>query len=65
MQKPAWRDGDSVWALAGADEFGRALERVRALDAAGTLDAFVAEHDERRAAIGQITFAFATRVDRS
>ena len=60
----AWRDGDSVWALAGADELGRALERVRALDAAGTLDAFVAEHDARRAAIGQITFAFATRADR-
>lgn len=57
----AWRDGDSVWALAGAEELDRALARVRALDAAGALDAFVAEHDARRAEIGQITFLFATR----
>ncbi|MFQ5958746.1 MAG: hypothetical protein ACE5LF_05195, partial [Alphaproteobacteria bacterium] len=60
----AWRDGDSVWALASADEVERAMAKVRALDAAGALDAFVAAHDSRRALIGQITFVFAMRADR-
>ncbi len=58
---PAWRDGDSVWALADDDERDAALERVRALDAAGELDAFVANGDARRAEIGQITFLAAQR----
>lgn len=57
----AWRNGDSVWALADEDERAQALERVRMLDAAGRLDAFVAEADARRAAIGQITFLAAFR----
>ncbi len=57
----AWRDGDSLWALAGEDELARALANLRDLDANGGLDAFVAEHDARRADIGQITFLFATR----
>jgi hypothetical protein len=34
---------------------------VRELDAAGALEAFVAEHDARRPELGQITFLFATR----
>jgi ubiquinone/menaquinone biosynthesis C-methylase UbiE len=57
----AWRDGDSFWAQVGAAEVATALARVRDLDAKGSLDAFVAEHDARRPEIGQITFLFATR----
>ncbi len=56
-----WRNGDSIWALAGEAELARALDKVRALDAAGELGAFVAEHDARRAGVGQITFLYATR----
>jgi ubiquinone/menaquinone biosynthesis C-methylase UbiE len=57
----AWRDGDSFWAQVSAEELDAALARVRELDAAGALDAFVAEHDARRLQLGQITFLFATR----
>ena len=58
----AWRDGDSLWALAGKAELARAQARVRELAAAGTLDAFVAKHDARRPLVGQITFCLATRI---
>ena len=58
----AWRDGDSLWALAGKAELARAQARVRELAAAGTLDAFVAKHDARRPLVGQITFTVAARV---
>ena len=61
---PAWRDGDSVWALADPDELAAALDRVRALDAAGEIDAFVADADARRAEIGQITFLAARREEK-
>ena len=57
-----WRDGDSFWALVGAEELGSALATVRDHEQAGTLDRFVAEHDARRAGIGQITFLHATRL---
>ncbi len=57
----AWRAGDSIWALASADEIERACARVRELDRAGVLDDFVAEHDSRRPMIGQIAFLSATR----
>ncbi len=57
----AWRDGDSLWALAGDAELDRACARIRDLDAAGVLKAFVAKHDARRRQVGQITFSFAIR----
>ncbi len=57
----AWRDGDSMWALASADQIEAACARVRELDAAAALDDFVAAHDDRRRAIGQITFLYATK----
>lgn len=56
-----WRDGDSFWALADDDELAAALAKVRDLDAAGTLDAFVADHDKPRRHLGQITFLAADR----
>ena len=58
---PAWRRGDSLWSDVSKAELARALETVRTLDAAGTLDAFVAEHDRRRPAVGQTSFHFAVR----
>lgn len=61
LQK-SWRDGDSFWALADAEELEAALATVRDLDQAGSLDGFVAEHDARRREIGQITFLHATRL---
>lgn len=51
-----WRDGDSFWARVDEDDLGAALAKVRALDAAGDLDAFVTEHDRPRRHLGQITF---------
>ena len=58
---PAWRRGDSLWSVASEAELDRALDRVRALDEAGTLDLFVAEHDRTRPSVGQIGFHYAVR----
>jgi ubiquinone/menaquinone biosynthesis C-methylase UbiE len=57
----AWRDGDSIWSLVEEAELARALAKVRELDAAGKLAAYLAEADKRRPEIGQITFLFATK----
>ena len=58
---PAWRRGDSLWSMVSAPELDRALDRIRALDAAGTLDAFVAEQDRMRPSVGQVGFHYAVR----
>ena len=58
---PAWRRGDSLWTVVSTSELRRALDRIRALDAAGTLDAFVAEQDRMRPSIGQVGFHYAVR----
>ena len=58
---PAWRAGDSFWALVDDEELAAAQARIRALDTAGDLSAFVAAHDARRPAIGQITVLCAIR----
>ena len=58
---PAWRRGDSLWSAISETALARALDTVRTLDAAGTLDAFVAEHDRHRPLIGQTGFQFAVR----
>ena len=55
----AWRRCDSLWSVASEAEIEHALDRVRALDKAGTLDAFVAEHDHLRPSIGQVGFLYA------
>ena len=57
----AWRDGDSFWALVDPTELEAGLAQVRAHDEAGTLEAFVAEQDAGRPAVGQITFLCAQR----
>ena len=58
---PAWRRGDSLWSLVSEPELERVLDRIRSLDEAGTLDAFVAEQDRMRPSIGQIGFHYAVR----
>ena len=58
---PEWRRGDSLWSVVSNAELQRALDRVRALDEAGTLDAFVAGQDRMRPSIGQIGFHHAIR----
>lgn len=55
----SWRLGDSTWALATAEELEAMTETVSSLEARGELDAYVAEHDAAREAIGQITFVVA------
>jgi len=56
-----WRDGDSFWVLTEPEELEAALAQVRALEASGELETYVAEHDARRPAIGQITFLCAAQ----
>ena len=58
---PAWRRGDSLWSVISDSELNRALDRIRALDDAGTLDAFVAEQDRMRPSVGQVGFHYAVR----
>ena len=58
---PAWRRGDSFWSMVSEAELEHALDRIRALDEAGTLDAFVAEHDRTRPSVGQVGFHYAVR----
>ena len=58
---PVWRRGDSLWSLVSETELERALERIRTLDKAGTLDAFIAEQDRMRPVVGQVEFHYAIR----
>jgi ubiquinone/menaquinone biosynthesis C-methylase UbiE len=57
----AWRDGDSTWALASAQELEQALATLADLHARGRAQDFVREHDARREQIGQVTFLYAVR----
>ncbi len=58
----SWRLGDSTWSLADEREMTAMTEQVTALAERGDLDAFVAEHDADREAIGQVTFVAARLV---
>ena len=58
---PAWRRGDSLWSMVSESELERALDRIRALDEAGMLDAFVDEQDRMRPSVGQVGFHCAVR----
>jgi hypothetical protein len=53
-----WRAGDSIWALAPPAELAQAEQTLRELDAAGTLEPYVAAQDARRPEIGQITLLY-------
>ena len=58
---PAWREGDSMWALPSADELAAALARLEQLDATEELHDFMRQHDTRRQSVGQTTFVFAEK----
>ena len=58
---PDWRRGDSIWALASPEELAAAEAQVRALAERGELDAYLAEHDAKRPAVGQFTFFTAVK----
>lgn len=52
----SWRDGDSLWALATADELELGLARLRLLIQTGEVNSFLAERDQKRQRVGQATF---------
>ena len=51
-----WRAGDSVWAMLSAEELAEVQARVRAMEARGELEDYVADHDAEREHVGQTTF---------
>ncbi len=59
---PAWRAGDSTWALVEEEELARALARLAELEARGELEAFLRERDAMRPRIGQLTVLGAEKV---
>ena len=50
-----------LWSVVSDSELEGALDRIRARDEAGALDAFVAEQDRMRPSVGQIGFHCAVR----
>ena len=56
-----WRKSDSIWTLAGVKAVAEAEARVREMQAAGTLEAWFRERDERRHGVGQFTFFLAVK----
>jgi len=51
-----WRAGDSFWAYANPVELAAALNNVRNMKAANSLEKFRGEHDDKRHHLGQTTF---------
>ncbi len=52
---PAWRAGDSTFALVTPEELERALATLRRLEEEGGLERFLRERDAERETVGQIT----------
>ncbi len=50
---PAWRNGDSIWALTTEAELGEALSRLQAMLEQGQAEAFIAEREITRERVGQ------------
>lgn len=57
--KKAYRDGDSTWALATEPELEAALERVRKMNADGSMKHYLEGRENLRRHIGQTTFIYA------
>ncbi|MFQ5617103.1 MAG: class I SAM-dependent methyltransferase [Anaerolineales bacterium] len=57
----AWRNGDSVWALATDTELQEALARLQAMREANEAEAFVSQRDALRQRVGQCVFIQAWR----
>ena len=51
-----WRDGDSSWAIVEEEELARALGEIERMLADDSINAFLAEREERRREHGQATF---------
>ncbi len=60
--RESWRKGDSFWALASAEQIAAAAQRVRDMQAAGTLESWFQDRDARREGVGQFTFFAAVRL---
>lgn len=59
--KKSYRDGDSTWALAEAQELEQALNRVKAMHASNTMTDYLKERENLRRQIGQTTFVYAKK----
>ncbi|NES20947.1 MAG: methyltransferase domain-containing protein [Symploca sp. SIO3E6] len=55
----AYRDGDSTWSLATEAELEQALERVRNMNADGSIKQYLEKRENLRRHIGQTTFIYA------
>ena len=53
-----WRAGDSIWALVSESGLAAVERTLRALDAKGELEGYVARHDAMRPQIDQITLLY-------
>ncbi len=58
----SFRNGDSTWALVSNGELTRAMDRIRDMNRDGSIDAFLAEREERRCRVGQTTFIFGRKL---
>jgi ubiquinone/menaquinone biosynthesis C-methylase UbiE len=56
--KKDFRDGDSTWSLATAEELEAAFERVRTLNQENRMVQYLENREKRRQHIGQTTFIF-------
>ncbi|MBC8352213.1 MAG: class I SAM-dependent methyltransferase [Planctomycetes bacterium] len=52
----AWRAGDSTWSLTSDAELAEAQQRVRRMNAEGTMQSYLDERESKRSNIGQTTF---------
>ncbi len=57
--KKAYRDGDSTWSLATQEELEIALNRVRKMNADGSMKQYLEQRENLRRHIGQTTFIYA------
>ncbi len=60
-RSPTWRQSDSTWALASAEEVAQAVRRLDDLERSGDMAAFVREREQRRSTLGQTTFLCARK----
>lgn len=60
-RSPTWRQSDSTWALASADEIGQAVRRLDDLERSGGMAAFIQEREQLRSTLGQTTFLCARK----
>lgn len=57
----SWRNGDSMWACASAQELKEAISKVQAIDRENGMEGYMRQHDVTRGRYGQVTFVLASR----